>query len=198
MEWFKEKEKLEQYIINENKSYEEIGRIYGCSSQNIRKVAKKLGIKLLPKRKINSNETFNKGVGSHKCLNTDCTNIIFGNKNQKYCCNKCQKEHERNEKYVYYLKHQNEFIGREINYLWLKKIIINEQNHKCEICGINDVWNDKQLHFILDHIDGDATNNKRENLRLICPNCDSQLDTYKSRNIGKSTRKYKPFSIRNI
>ena len=43
-------------------------------------------------------------------------------------------------------------------------------------------WNNKELHFILDHIDGDATNNTRNNLRLICPNCDSQLDTYKSKN----------------
>lgn len=30
----------------------------------------------------------------------------------------------------------------------------------------------------------------------ICPNCDSQLDTYKSRNIGKSTRKYKPYKTK--
>lgn len=32
----------------------------------------------------------------------------------------------------------------------------------------------------------------------LCPNCDSQLDTYKARNIGRSTRKYKPVSYRNV
>ena len=42
-----------------------------------------------------------------------------------------------------------------------------------------------QLVLVLDHVDGDASNNRRENLRLICPNCDSQLPTYKSRNRGK-------------
>lgn len=36
--------------------------------------------------------------------------------------------------------------------------------------------------MVLDHIDGDASNNTRENFRCVCPNCDSQLDTYKSKN----------------
>jgi hypothetical protein len=41
------------------------------------------------------------------------------------------------------------------------------------------------LALVLDHIDGDPTNNRRENLRLICLNCDSRLPTYKSRNRGR-------------
>lgn len=61
---------------------------------------------------------------------------------------------------------------------YIKKL----QNNKCAICGLEDNWNGKELHFILDHIDGDASNNWKDNLRLICPNCDSQLDTYKSKN----------------
>lgn len=47
------------------------------------------------------------------------------------------------------------------------------------------MWLDPPLAFVLDHIDGDPTNNRRESLRLICPNCDSQLATYKGRNRGK-------------
>lgn len=34
----------------------------------------------------------------------------------------------------------------------------------------------------MDHIDGNAANNFRNNYRAICSNCDSQLDTYKSKN----------------
>jgi hypothetical protein len=37
---------------------------------------------------------------------------------------------------------------------------------------------------ILDHIDGNSSNNDITNLRLVCSNCDSQLPTYKSKNKG--------------
>jgi hypothetical protein len=53
------------------------------------------------------------------------------------------------------------------------------------ICHLPDEWNGADLALVLDHVDGDSTNNARGNLRLICPNCDSQLPTYKSKNKGK-------------
>ena len=63
-----------------------------------------------------------------------------------------------------------------------KPDIIAEQNGVCAICGMEPKWNGKSLVFILDHIDGHASHNERNNLRCICPNCDSQLDTFKSKN----------------
>lgn len=193
--WKEEKDNLIKYIFEDKLSYEKIGEIYGVCCQAIRKNAKKIGIVLPKRRKINERETFNKGAGKARyCLN--CGKDIRGQHASKYCSIKCQHEFQLKEKYNNYLNNQEEFIGKEITYQWLKKIILEEQEHKCSICGMGDRWNGEELHFILDHIDGDATNNKRDNLRLICPNCDSQLPTYKARNIGKCTRKYKPYRIK--
>lgn len=48
-----------------------------------------------------------------------------------------------------------------------------------------EVWNGRPLVLVLDHLDGDSTNNTRDNLRLVCPNRDSQqLPTYQNRNKG--------------
>jgi 5-methylcytosine-specific restriction endonuclease McrA len=54
----------------------------------------------------------------------------------------------------------------------------------CSVCGINE-WFDKPISMELDHIDGDRSNHKLENLRMLCPNCHSQTETYRSKNIKK-------------
>lgn len=68
---------------------------------------------------------------------------------------------------------------------YIRVHLLDDQDGRCAICGAVNVWNDHELQFVLDHIDGDASNNHRENLRLVCPNCDSQLPTFKARNRGK-------------
>lgn len=69
----------------------------------------------------------------------------------------------------------------EVGFSERKKRVIEEQQGKCLICGINE-WNGKPVSLRLDHIDGDKRNNTRGNFRAICPNCDSQLSTYCGRN----------------
>lgn len=51
--WFEEKENLEHLILIDKLSYEEIGRRYGCTGSNIKKVAKRIGINLPQKRRVN-------------------------------------------------------------------------------------------------------------------------------------------------
>lgn len=52
----------------------------------------------------------------------------------------------------------------------------------CMICGQNTIWNNQTLTLILDHINGTNDDDRIENLRWICPNCNSQLDTTNARN----------------
>ena len=54
----------------------------------------------------------------------------------------------------------------------------------CEECGQLPEWNGKPLSLQLDHIDGDHRNNKLENLRIVCPNCHTQTETF-----SRSTKK---------
>ena len=55
-------------------------------------------------------------------------------------------------------------------------------DNKCAICGIGNKWNDLPLILILDHINGSHFDNRIENLRLVCPNCNSQLPTHCGKN----------------
>lgn len=49
---------------------------------------------------------------------------------------------------------------------------------KCEICGQLPEWNGQPLVLQLDHINGDHYDNRIENLRIVCPNCHTQTDTF--------------------
>lgn len=117
------------------------------------------------------------------CICVNCGKQFYPTYNMsgKYCSNKCQMEYQSKLKYQEYLQHPKKYEGQS-NMSWVKKYILQEQNNKCSICGCENTWNNKPLVFILDHIDGHANNNNRDNLRLVCPNCDSQLETYKSKN----------------
>lgn len=58
------------------------------------------------------------------------------------------------------------------------------KQNKCEQCGISE-WNGKHLSCELDHVNGKSRDHKLQNLKILCPNCHSQTDTFRSKNMRK-------------
>lgn len=85
--WFNEKENLKQLILTDNLSYEEIGRRYGCTGSNIKKVAQRIGIELPTKRRINPKETFNKV--KRYCIHCGKELTSYNGSYGKFCDSKC-------------------------------------------------------------------------------------------------------------
>jgi hypothetical protein len=53
--------------------------------------------------------------------------------------------------------------------------------NKCDSCDLTE-WLGNPLSLHLDHVDGNNHNHVRSNLRLLCPNCHSQTDTWCGKN----------------
>lgn len=80
-----------------------------------------------------------------------------------------------NELFCLNSKHSHATIRRYI-------IGNNKVEYKCVYCGNKGVWMNKPLILTLDHANGNRMDNRLENLRFVCPNCDRQQDTYGSKN----------------
>lgn len=61
--------------------------------------------------------------------------------------------------------------------------------NRCAECDSPPEWRGKPMTLRLDHINGKRNDHRIENLRMLCPNCDSQTDTFCGRNSRKPARK---------
>ena len=62
----------------------------------------------------------------------------------------------------------------------VKRRIISENliKYECVFCGNKGEWMGKKISLILDHINGINNDNRLDNLRFVCPNCNSTLETH--------------------
>lgn len=56
------------------------------------------------------------------------------------------------------------------------------KENKCQSCKLEPRWNNAYLSLQIDHINGISNDNRIENLRILCPNCHSQTETFGSKN----------------
>ena len=117
-----------------------------------------------------------------KCKN--CGALIENRKT--YCDIKCFDEYRVKQSYKKWINGRfvSEYTPNSVrNFMFMK------HNNKCEKCGwgeINSYTN--KIPLQIHHIDGDCTNNKEENLQLLCPNCHSLTETYGGLNKGNGKR----------
>lgn len=106
------------------------------------------------------------------CL--QCNKIIKSNK--KYCSQKCHSLFKFNSESIPKIEN-----GLVRNPSTLKIYLKQKNGNVCSICFNEGIHNGKELVLQLDHIDGNSDNNLPYNLRLLCPNCHSQTETFSNR-----------------
>lgn len=119
------------------------------------------------------NNKFRKKNKVFTCLACNKENNHSDRVIRKYCNRECQKQ------YFVQLKLESDTFS----HISAKRYLLGI-DPSCSICKLESIWQDKPLVLVLDHIDGNSENGSLSNVRLVCPNCDSQLPTFKSRNKG--------------
>jgi hypothetical protein len=119
------------------------------------------------------------------CKNCGETYKNSWKKPQQFCSTDCSAEYRKKAAREINLKlfQEGKLKYRNIIYNFL----IERDGNSCSVCKITK-WNNKPIRLWVDHVDGNASNNMPENFRLICPNCESQTDTSRGRNLGSGRK----------
>lgn len=111
----------------------------------------------------------------------ECNKIILGDSSRKFCSKKCQQTCQ-----------STKLVGRWKDGLekgwcgngfavasYIRNYLFKKNNSKCEECRWNKInVTTNKIPLQIHHIDGDASNCKENNLKLLCPNCHSLTSTF--------------------
>lgn len=130
------------------------------------------------KSRINEISARNGNKIKDKKVCIQCNSEYIGFRNSSFCSQKCNLEIKKE------IRIRNVEAGIASSNT-SKRYLIEKHGAKCMDCGwdkINPVTNKCPIE--LEHLDGNSTNNKPENLKLLCPSCHSLTPTYKALNKG--------------
>lgn len=155
---------VERY--NSGESCQSIANDVGCGKETIRKRLIKLGVQIRPRGFIQGCPSWNAG----------------------------QSNEDEQLHYTINLIESGEYLNRSEGNIrkQVKLYLIHKNGHQCEICKLKE-WLGNPIPLVSDHIDGDHTHNELENFRLICANCDTFTETYKSKNRGRGREYHKNY-----
>ena len=113
-------------------------------------------------------------------------------RNRLFCCGECRTKYYNKVKFEEW-QNGKEYKTEKLPD-FIRRYLFEKHNNKCQICG----WgtenpNTHKIPLQVHHIDGDCTNNKEENLQLLCPNCHSLTETFGAKNKGSKRYKLKEY-----
>lgn len=96
-----------------------------------------------------------------------------------YCSIECSSKNRYMNGFLDWYNGFNQKVSNRVLRDYLETIY----GHKCSECGITH-WLGEEIVFDVDHIDGNSSNDRKENVRLLCQNCHSQTETHSKCNSG--------------
>lgn len=118
---------------------------------------------------------------TYKCLTCDKECSWTHQKSNKFCSQVCSAKYRG-------IQHREQFFSgllkKPIDRPTARKYLAEARGYKCEVCGLSD-WQGKSITLHVDHVNGDPSNDRPENLRLLCPNCHSQTEFLGGANKGR-------------
>ena len=107
---------------------------------------------------------------------------------RRFCSIKCQGEYKRKNKIQEWLDNPSKYNSSSV-YPFIRRYLMELHDNKCEMCGWSELNKFSGLIPLeVHHINGDSTDNKPENLQILCPNCHSLTENFGILNEGKSKR----------
>lgn len=111
------------------------------------------------------------------------------NRQRIYCSRECFQEHRYNEE-VKKWKETPELFSSEDMPNVVRRYLFTKYSCKCQKCGWGEVNETTgKVPLEVHHLNGDCTDNREENLQLLCPNCHSL--TPNNGSLNKQSKRYK-------